>query len=79
MVKQVIVNNNENAIPVEVLAESIVKMSAAAQKLNSSGLTRRALVILIADIVPCNVRKHDIVAVLDALPKLADTYVKKAV
>ncbi len=62
--------------PVELLATSIVKVSEAAQKMQASGLTRRAMALLIQDV--CKVGIPAINAVLDALPELSKRYVSKA-
>jgi hypothetical protein len=61
--------------PVEVLASAIVKISEAAQKMQASGLTRRALVLLIHDISKVGIPAIN--DVLDALPILSRRYVSK--
>lgn len=44
-----IINDKENPIPVGVLADAIVSISDGIKKLSNSPLSRRALLLLIAD------------------------------
>lgn len=59
---------------VVVLAQAILETQKAAERLLASGLTRRALVVLLSDLIPSSVtqpNRTQILAVLDALPKLS--------
>jgi len=70
-------NDAENPVPTEILAESIVKISKAAERMFASGLNRRALVLLVWDLVPNHVGKREVEAVLDALPQLEKAFISK--
>lgn len=67
-----IVVKNEEQIPTEIIAASIVKLSQASQRMLSSGLNRRALEVLLED--ASSVPMSDISRVLNALPRLAELY-----
>jgi hypothetical protein len=56
----------------EILAEAIVRIGEAADKLKSSGLNRKAIVLLLHDAT--KVGKKDIDAILNALPRLRGWY-----
>lgn len=58
----------------EILADSIVRISAALDKLSASGLNRKAIVILIQ--ASTKLSRRDIEAVLDAQKRLAGWYCK---
>jgi hypothetical protein len=58
----------------EVVADSIVKLAAGVQSLNGSGLTHKAIVLLLHDATKVN--KRDIEKILEAAPLLAERYVK---
>lgn len=58
-----------------LVADAIRQVATAAQRLLTSGLTKRAVVVLIQDLIPANARgqklgKGDIEAVLDAAANL---------
>jgi len=57
------------------IAENIVQISEAANRLLSSGLKKRALIVLIKDEI--KVPLHQIEKVLDILPLLSDLYLEK--
>lgn len=59
-------------VPVEIVAEAIVRISAGVDKLLASGLNRRALLVLLKD--ASGVPMDQIGRVLNALPQLASTY-----
>lgn len=63
----------ENPLPIEILAESIVKVSDGMKAVFDAGLTRRALVILIHDRLN-GITRESIGAVLDTIPELKDHY-----
>jgi hypothetical protein len=58
----------------EILADSIVRISEALDRLSASGLNRNAIVILIQ--ARTKLAKRDIEAVLDAQKRLAGWYCK---
>ena len=63
-------------IQAEVLADAIVSISRAAETLSRSGLNRRAIVVLLRDMLP-QVNKLEIGLVLDALPQLEVTFARE--
>lgn len=69
--------DEENPIPVEIIADAIVKISKAMQALNETRLTRRALVTLIHD--SSKVSRRDIEIVLNNLDRLEDTWLKRKI
>lgn len=76
--------NEQNPEPIELIAETIIKISDGIQKLNKSPLTKRAMLILIQ--ANCGMvgngmkRKKPTVSqveeVLDSLSTLRQTYLK---
>jgi hypothetical protein len=61
----------------EILAASIVQISDGFAKLLNSGLTKRAISVLLQDgIGAAKISKKDIILVLDNLPRLKGWYVK---
>jgi hypothetical protein len=59
----------------EILAEAIVRIGDAAERLRrDGGLNKRAIIILLQDAT--KVPKRDIAAILDALPRLRGWYCK---
>lgn len=80
MPKTKVKQDPENPVQKEVLAEAIVEISKAMKKLLSSGLNRRAIVVLIKDSVPSpgygkkSISKTDIINVLDAIEDLSRNY-----
>lgn len=56
----------------EILAEAIVRVGTAVNFLNSNGLNRKAVVLLLHDAT--KVPKKEIIAILDALPRLKGWY-----
>lgn len=65
--------------PHEITAEAILKVAKAFDDINRGPLTKRAIVILIAEAMPKYKRlsNDSIEAVLDAADKLKDLYIKK--
>lgn len=59
------------------IAESIQKIADTGRALHASGLSRRALVVLLADAT--GLRRGDIGLILDALPKLRTYFLTKVV
>lgn len=69
--------NEENPEPIELIAQSIINISEAFEKINSSPLKRRAIVLLLQDAIgPSKIGKNEIEAILDHAPKLKDYYIK---
>ena len=61
----------------EIMAASIVAISNGFTKLLNSGLNRRAIIVLVQDMVGATkITKKDIELVLDAIPRLKAWYVK---
>lgn len=65
---------NVPEVPVEIIAQSIEAIAAGMKKLNSTRLTKRALVILIAE--QSHVNRGDVLKVLDALDALEKVWLK---
>ncbi len=66
--------NEQNPEPLELIAKSIIELSDAFQKINSSSLKRRTIVLLLQD--ETKLPQKDINAILDAATKLKDTFLK---
>jgi hypothetical protein len=58
------------------LADAVKKLAAAVEQLSDSGLSRRALVVLLADAT--KVSPRDINDVLNGLDSLGELYLEKA-
>ncbi len=74
-----IIQDENEPVAVEILADSILQISVAAKKLLNSGLTMRAIVLLIQDLAQTGRRKisRDMIElVLENLPRLEE-YVQK--
>lgn len=56
----------------EILAEAIVRIGEAFEKLQENGLNRKAIIILIQ--AETKLPRHTIATVLDALPRLRGWY-----
>lgn len=59
----------------ELVAKAILDIDAAFKRVSASGLRQRAITLLLYDMT--KVSMGDIRAILDAAPKLADTYLRK--
>ncbi len=66
------VDNPEPVIERPILAQAIVDLSAAAEKLLASGLNRKAIIVLLHDATKQG--KREIEYVLNALESLAHDY-----
>jgi hypothetical protein len=75
--KLTVIQGDGEAVTAEVLADSIVKISQASQRLMNSGLNLRALTILLHDSINPRIDRRDIQKVLIALPELSANYVQK--
>lgn len=70
--------NEENPESAELLAQSIIQVAEGFEKVLSSPLTQRALIVLLHDgIGTAKITKSQIKLVLDNLPRLKGWYVKK--
>lgn len=77
MKQTVTINTNEETPePMELIAQSIIDVSVAFEKIQKSRLSKRAIVLLIKD---CHkdLSIFDIERILDIVPKLKDVYLKK--
>ena len=72
MVNIKVKKNVEKPESTEILAEAIIRISEAFEKLKASGLNENAIVALIYD--SANVSKRDIRLVLESLRKLKGWY-----
>lgn len=70
----VVKKNEDNPEPMELIAASIIEISAAFQKLNASRLKPRTLFLLIRDMT--NLPLTTIEKVLNAAQSLEKTYLK---
>jgi hypothetical protein len=66
--------DNDTQEPLNVIVSSIHKVAEGFDSINGSGLSRRAIVLLLHDAT--EVGKRDIEAVLDAAPLLVERYTK---
>lgn len=69
-------SNEENPEPIEIIAQSIIDVSAAFEKIAQSRLSKRAVVLLIRDATR-NISINDIEVILDVVPRLKDIYLKR--
>jgi hypothetical protein len=61
-------------VPVDVIATSIQKIAEGIERINSSQVNRRCVIVLLADYT--KVSRSDIVKVLDGLASLKAVYLK---
>ena len=70
--------DEENPESAELLAQSIIQVANGFEKILSSGITQRGLIVLLRDGIGWNKITNDqIEMVLTALPRLKGWYVKK--
>lgn len=70
--------NEDNPESVELLAQSIVQVAEGFEKVLSTPLNRRALIVLLQDgIGTSKITKSQIELVLDGLPRLKGWYLKR--
>lgn len=74
MKRAVIQQDPENIIEQPVLAEAVIGISKAMEKLLFSGFNRKAIIILVAH--HTKVSQRDVSAVIDSLHDLTKTYMK---
>ena len=74
MARVKVVQEVDAPVEKEVLAEAIIKISAAAEALRKSGLNEKAIIVLIAD--KTKFSKNTIRTVLDGLADLRRTYTR---
>lgn len=67
-----VVKNAEKPEPTEVLAEAIVRIGSAMDKLKASGLNEKAILVLVHD--ASKVPKREIKLVFESLRKLRGWY-----
>lgn len=67
--------NEDNPQPFEVIAESIIEVANAFEKINNSRLKQRAIIVLLKDMT--GLAMKDIEMVLTASAKLKDWYIKQ--
>ena len=73
MKKQIkIVKNEDRPEPTEILAEAVIRIGENMEKLQKSGLNKRAIVSLTHDYT--QVSKRNIVLVLESLAKMKSWY-----
>lgn len=75
MAKLKVVQTEENPIPVEVLAEAVVKMAEGIKRLNATPLNQRALIVLIS--AQSGVARDTVARVLNGMDQLEAAYTKK--
>lgn len=64
-------------LPTEKIAQAVISISEAFERIEKGTLNRRALVVLLKDSIKGKMAKKEIESVLDGLKKLKDIYVKK--
>lgn len=67
-----IIKNIEKPEPTEILAEAVIRIGENMEKLQKSGLNRRAIVALLRDAT--GLGKGDIELVIDSLAKMKGWY-----
>jgi hypothetical protein len=75
MAKVTVKPDDQNPEPIEVLAKSIIDLADKFDRINSSKLNRKAIVLLLHD--ASKVNKRDIETILDVMPNLKQLYIKK--
>jgi len=76
--KVLVMQDELNPVPVEIIAASIVRIDKAAHELRTSGLTMKCLIVLIHSMIPTTVTKTQISCVLEALSDLKSQYAPNA-
>lgn len=66
---------NDEQEPLSVVVSAIHKVADGIDKINNSGLTEQAIVLLLHDAT--KVKKTDIKAILEAAPLLAERYTRE--
>lgn len=78
MSKVTVVQDKDNPIATEIIAQAIVDISAAMKKMNDSRLTRRAIIALVREQMSQPVlSKRDINRVIECLSDLEHEFIKK--
>ncbi len=73
-----IVQDKENPIPAEVIEQSIVDVAKGFRKMNSTRLSRKAIVLLVQHAVGVTrINQRQVEDVLDAAESLDTKYLKK--
>lgn len=69
--------DEENPEPVEIIADAILKVADAFEKINKSSLSERAVILLLYDAIgSSNISKKQISYVLKYAPLLKNYYLK---
>lgn len=71
----VIVTNQENPEPLELIADSIIEIAEAFKKIQKSKLSQRVILLLLND--QTGLPLKEIKLILDTVPKLGDNYIVK--
>lgn len=72
-----VIQDKDNLVPTEVLAQEIQNISSGIRKLRQGRLNDRALLLLIQNSVPGSISIKTIRDVLDSIESLEQTYLKK--
>lgn len=72
--KAVIQQDPEDIVETPILAQAIVAMSKAMEKLLVNGLNRKAIIVLVSH--DSKISQRDVIAVIDSLQNLAKVYTK---
>lgn len=72
-----VITNPVHPEPVEIIAQSIIEIAAAMRRIDSSRLTRKAIVALLHD--TSKISKRDIDCILDHLAYLEKAWIKAPV
>lgn len=74
--KVIVKQTEQNPVPVEVLAEAIVSISAGIKKLRAGPLNERCLLLLIQNAAPFTINQKQVRTVLDGIEQLEHEYLK---
>lgn len=76
MTKVVVKQSEEEEVPIEILASSIVAIAKAMKKISESRLTQKTIITLLHD--HTKVSKREIGYILNSLDALEEIFLKKA-
>lgn len=69
-----VVQDPDNPIPLDVMADAVVKLAALGKAMDKSRLDRRVVILLLHDITGVNIGVIGVI--LDAIPQLEKRYLK---
>lgn len=69
-----VIQNPEDEVPKEILAQAIVRISQSVTSLKKSGMNQRAIVALVRDYTGYTINKGTVETVLNALSELQRMY-----